>query len=92
MNRWLNKPERHSVNRQFFLSGQSAESSFSENPARTLTVASCRVTSLQPIAQSNRLKKSGSGSRRGSRNYAKQFRQPFIFKMVQKQIGDDNFL
>ena len=48
------------------LSGQSAESSLPENPARTLTVASCRVTELQPIAQSSRLQNNGQGARRGS--------------------------
>ena len=31
-------------------SGQSADSSWSRNPARTLRTASCRVTALAPIA------------------------------------------
>jgi hypothetical protein len=50
-----------------FLSGQSAEISSPKNPARTLTTASCRVTSLQPIAQSIRLQNSGTRRARGSR-------------------------
>jgi hypothetical protein len=37
---WLKIPARRSVSRQFAGSGQSAESSCPENPARTLTAAS----------------------------------------------------
>ena len=59
MNKWLNGPAGCSVNRQFGLSGQSAESSLPENPARTLTTASCRVTRLQPMAHSSRLQSKG---------------------------------
>ena len=53
MNKWLNKPARRSVSRQFCLSGQSSEISLQTNPALMLTAASCNVTSLQPINRSN---------------------------------------
>jgi hypothetical protein len=66
MNKWLNQLARCSVSCQFLLSGQSAESSSQTKPARTLTVASCRVTELQLIAQSSRLQNNGQGARRGS--------------------------
>jgi hypothetical protein len=66
MNKWLNQLARCSVSCQFLLSGQSAESSSRTKPARTLTVASCRVTELQLIAQSSRLQNNGQGARRGS--------------------------
>src|SRR5690242_5260755 len=46
--------------------GQRADTSLPANPARTLASASCRVTSLQPSAQSIRLPASAKPERRGS--------------------------
>ncbi len=66
MNKWLNKPAGRSTNCQAGWAGQSVESSWPANPARTLRTASCRVTPLQPLSPSIRLQASESAERRGS--------------------------
>ena len=66
MNKWLNRPTGRSTSSQFFLSGQSAESSLPANPARMLMRPSWQVTGPQPITHSRRPQSRGSHERRGS--------------------------
>ncbi len=79
-------------------SGQHAESSRSRNPARTLSTASRRVTSLAPMAPTRWLpKQRDSRTPRlardetvsDPRDTAEQPRQRIAFEMVHEEIGDD---
>ena len=63
---WLNSPACRSINRQSPLAGHSADSSFLAKPARTLSLASCRLTSLQPMNRSNAAAQSETLTRCGS--------------------------
>src|SRR5690606_1064333 len=72
-NRWLKRPAPRSVSRhappradRATARDHVALSSASVKPARTLAIASCRVTSFAPIAPSSRLPASAMRERRGS--------------------------
>jgi hypothetical protein len=90
MNRWLNGSMGRSTNFQFFLSGQSAESSLPEKPARTLTWPSWQVTGPQPITHSRRPQSRGSHERRGSSAMTTRAdRAASRSNSVEKQIADN---
>ncbi len=100
MNRWLNRPARRSVSCQLVLSGQNAEISRPANPARMLItriVAGHVIAANQPeqLAGQPRQRKTmrldGDEQSGPPRNLPKQFGKSRVLKVVQKQIGDDNF-